>query len=222
MGAKMTAGAPESLIHVPARLRIVATLAVLPHGDTLTVTRLGRLLGLTPGDLVTHLRELEDAGYVHTEKTGAMPTRVTLMQSGRAALDRGTALLRQLSGGAARKDLTEQLSGGAARKDPMAPGPQMRIGDSDRDAAAAALGEHFAQGRLSLAELDERLGAAFTATTRGEISRATWDLPEVAVLASPPVVGLRRRRPGRGHRPGPAACRRTPSRHRGRSRGESS
>jgi len=205
----MTAAAPEPLIHVPARLRIVATLAVLPHGDTLTVARLGRLLGLTPGDLVTHLRELEDSGYVHTEKTGAMPTRVTLMQSGRTALDRCSALLRQ-------------LSGAAARKDPMALRPETRIGDSDRDAAAAALGEHFAQGRLSLAELDERLGATFAATTRGEISRATRDLPEVAVLASPPFAGLRTRRPGRGHRPGPAVCRETPSRHRGRSRGESS
>lgn len=53
----------------------------------------------------------------------------------------------------------------------------LRIGDADRDATAAILSEHFAQGRLTLDELTERLDAAFTATTRRELSRATRDLP---------------------------------------------
>jgi DNA-binding PadR family transcriptional regulator len=56
-------------------------------------------------------------------------------------------------------------------------GPDLRVGDADRDATVAALGEHFAQGRLTPEELSARLDAALTATTRGEISRATWDLP---------------------------------------------
>ncbi|HEY6315083.1 MAG TPA: DUF1707 domain-containing protein, partial [Streptosporangiaceae bacterium] len=42
---------------------------------------------------------------------------------------------------------------------------------------AAALGEHFAQGRLTLDELMARLDTAFTATTRGEIAQTTRDLP---------------------------------------------
>jgi DNA-binding PadR family transcriptional regulator len=56
-------------------------------------------------------------------------------------------------------------------------GPDLRVGDTDRDAAVAALGEHFAQGRLTAGELSARLDAALAATTRGEISLAIWDLP---------------------------------------------
>ena len=41
----------------------------------------------------------------------------------------------------------------------------LRIGDAERDAAAAQLREHFVAGRLTLDELDERLGAAFMAKT---------------------------------------------------------
>jgi hypothetical protein len=39
----------DPLIHVPTRLKIVATLAALPDGDTLSFTRLQHMLGLTPG-----------------------------------------------------------------------------------------------------------------------------------------------------------------------------
>ncbi len=58
-----------------------------------------------------------------------------------------------------------------------AAGPDLRIGDADRDATVAALAEHFAQGRLTAGELSARLDAALAATTRGEMSLATWDLP---------------------------------------------
>jgi hypothetical protein len=40
---------PGPLIHVPARLKIVATLAALPDGDALSFTRLQDMIGLTPG-----------------------------------------------------------------------------------------------------------------------------------------------------------------------------
>ena len=92
----------DPLIHVPARLRIVATLAALPDGDTLSFTRLQDMLGLTPGNLITHLRKLEDAGYVATEKTGNGPASLTtasLTARGRAALEMYTAALRQLIAG---------------------------------------------------------------------------------------------------------------------------
>jgi Domain of unknown function (DUF1707)/Transcriptional regulator PadR-like family len=59
----------------------------------------------------------------------------------------------------------------------VAPGPDLRAGDADREAAAAALGEHFAQGRLTLDELLARLDATFTATLQSEIARTTRDLP---------------------------------------------
>src|SRR5690242_14937837 len=89
----------DPVIHAPARLRIAVTLAALPEGDNLSFTRLQELIGLTPGNLITHLRKLEDAGYVQTNKTGSgvnALTTVALTYHGRAALERYTAVLRQL------------------------------------------------------------------------------------------------------------------------------
>ena len=57
----------DPLIHVPTRLKIVATLAALPDGDGLSFTRLQDMLELTPGNLIIQLRKLEDAGYISTE-----------------------------------------------------------------------------------------------------------------------------------------------------------
>ena len=89
----------DPVIHAPARLRLMVTLATLPDGDTLSFTRLQDMIGLTPGNLITHLRKLEDARYVQTEKTGSginALTTVALTHAGRAALDRYSAALRQL------------------------------------------------------------------------------------------------------------------------------
>ena len=101
-GAGTTTDGLDPLIHVPARLRIVATLAALPEGDALSFTRLQKMIGLTPGNLITHLRKLEDAGYLSTEKNGsgvASRTSVALSNRGRAALDTYTAALRDLLAG---------------------------------------------------------------------------------------------------------------------------
>jgi Domain of unknown function (DUF1707) len=57
-------------------------------------------------------------------------------------------------------------------------GPQaLRVGDAERDAAAADLGEHYAAGRLSLDELNERLDAVFASKTLGQLTRIMADLP---------------------------------------------
>lgn len=101
-GGGTATDALDPLIHVPARLRIVATLAALPDGDALSFTRLQKMIGLTPGNLITHLRKLEDAGYLSTEKTGngvASRTSVALSNRGRSALDTYTAALRDLLAG---------------------------------------------------------------------------------------------------------------------------
>jgi DNA-binding transcriptional ArsR family regulator len=98
----MTADELDPLIHVPTRLKIVATLAALPDGDALSFTRLQDLIGLTPGNLIIHLRKLEEAGYVASEKTrngAASKTTVTLTGTGRAALGAYTRALRDLLGG---------------------------------------------------------------------------------------------------------------------------
>ena len=91
----------DPLIHVPTRLKIVATLAALADGDTLSFTRLQDLIGLTPGNLVIHLRKLEDADYVNTEKTrngSVSVTTVAITGSGRTALATYTQALRDLLG----------------------------------------------------------------------------------------------------------------------------
>jgi DNA-binding MarR family transcriptional regulator len=91
----------DPLIHVPARLRILVTLAALNAGDTLSFTRLQNMLDLTPGNLITHLRKLDDAGYLTSEKTGdgaGSTTTVALTTRGRAALDAYTEALRNLLG----------------------------------------------------------------------------------------------------------------------------
>ena len=92
----------DPLIHVPTRLKIVATLAALPDGDTLSFTRLQDMLELTPGNLIFQLRKLEEADYISSEKTrngSAQKTTVTLTSRGREALDAYTQALRNLLGG---------------------------------------------------------------------------------------------------------------------------
>jgi DNA-binding MarR family transcriptional regulator len=92
----------DPVIHAPARLRIMATLAALPAGDTLSFTRLRDVLGLTAGNLITHLRKLEEAGYLTSETTGngrASRTSIALTAPGRTALDSYTDALRELLDG---------------------------------------------------------------------------------------------------------------------------
>ncbi|MGH3160325.1 MAG: DUF1707 domain-containing protein [Streptosporangiaceae bacterium] len=180
----MNTSALDLLIHDPGRLRVIATLAALPDGDALALTRLQGMLGLTPGSLITRLRELDHAGYVRTEKSSRdrAETTVALTRDGRAALNDYATVLRQLPL--------------MARQD-QAPAPYVRAGDADRDTAAAALGEHFAQGRLTRDELDARLDATLTATTHGELSQATQDLPDLTV--SQPGSALARHPVARTH-----------------------
>ncbi len=54
---------------------------------------------------------------------------------------------------------------------------QTRIGDSERDAAAARLGDNFAQGRLDHEEFNERLDAIWTARTGADLQQLFLDLP---------------------------------------------
>lgn len=62
-------------------------------------------------------------------------------------------------------------------------GWRVRIGDAERERAVSALGEHFAAGRLTADELDERLGLAWSAKTAADLSPLFADLPGAAVVA---------------------------------------
>jgi hypothetical protein len=60
----------------------------------------------------------------------------------------------------------------------MPPNPEMRASDADRDRVAALLRENCAQGRITIEELEERLEAAYSARTIGQLQEVTSDLPE--------------------------------------------
>lgn len=53
----------------------------------------------------------------------------------------------------------------------------IRVSDQDRLSAGEVLSEAYAVGRLSREELDERLAAAYSAKTCGELRDLTADLP---------------------------------------------
>jgi len=70
-------------------------------------------------------------------------------------------------------------------------GRAMRASDRDREAVVALLGEHTAAGRLTLAEFEERVGAATAARTLADLDRLLVDLP-VAPPPRHPVASDRR------------------------------
>jgi Domain of unknown function (DUF1707) len=67
----------------------------------------------------------------------------------------------------------------------MATQPSLRIGDRERDAVAAELREHYAHGRLTLEEFNQRIDAVFAAKTQSDLSRLTADLPHVRSGGAP-------------------------------------
>lgn len=78
----------DELIHAPVRLAATAILAAVEEAE---FTYLRDRIGATDGNLGTHLRKLEDAGYVRAAKSfeGRKPvTRYSLTREGRAAFRR--------------------------------------------------------------------------------------------------------------------------------------
>ena len=76
----------DRVIHERVRLGIVSLLAV--HG-TLLFTDIRDLLGITDGNLITHTRRLEDAGYLLSSKSGegrSSTTSFELTETGRREL----------------------------------------------------------------------------------------------------------------------------------------
>ena len=58
----------DETIHQPTRLRIMTMLVSQPTEDRLTYGFVQKSLGLTGGNLTTHLRKLEDAEYLQITK----------------------------------------------------------------------------------------------------------------------------------------------------------
>ena len=72
----------------------------------------------------------------------------------------------------------------------------IRVSDADRDRVTAQLRDHFAAGRITPGELDERLSAALNAKTFGDLRRIMADLPGPVVRAAPHQAGPGRARAG--------------------------
>jgi hypothetical protein len=84
----------------------------------------------------------------------------------------------------------------------MARRSTLRASDADREQVAERLRQATAEGRLSALELEERLGAVFSARTYGELDAVVADLPRrevserrrpvrtLAMLRSMPPVAL--------------------------------
>src|SRR3954468_6787501 len=60
---------------------------------------------------------------------------------------------------------------------PVMPDPHMRAGDTDRTAVATVLGRHMADGRLTVAEYDERVARAYAARTYADLAAPPAALP---------------------------------------------
>lgn len=104
MPGEFDLGAIDPLIHSPIRLGVMA---MLLGGDEIDFTELRDRLGVTDGNLGTHLRKLEEAGYVKCSKgfLGRRPrTTYRMLPRGRAAFERHVAELdRIVQGTGARR-----------------------------------------------------------------------------------------------------------------------
>ena len=66
-------------------------------------------------------------------------------------------------------------------------GLAVRASDAEREQTVALLQDGFADGRLTQAELEERVAAAYAARTTAELSELTADLP---AREQPPRPGM--------------------------------
>jgi Domain of unknown function (DUF1707) len=80
----------------------------------------------------------------------------------------------------------------------------IRVSDADRDRVTGQLRDHFAAGRITPGELDQRLSAALNAKTFGDLRRIMADLPGPVPaplgaapppLRAPPAWAVRRHPP---------------------------
>lgn len=75
----------------------------------------------------------------------------------------------------------------------MVPDPDLRASDAERESTVARLRDATGDGRLSLDELADRTGAAYAATSRGELEQLERDLPAGDAPAARSDVTVRRR-----------------------------
>ncbi len=88
----------DPLVHAPVRLAIMASLVPV---EALEFTTLRDQVGTTDGNLATHLKKLERAGYlvVHKHSVGRKTRSMySLTEDGRVAFERHLTVLEKLLG----------------------------------------------------------------------------------------------------------------------------
>ncbi len=78
----------------------------------------------------------------------------------------------------------------------------LRAGNAEREVVVRRLNDAFGEGRLDLAELDQRIAQAYAAKTMGELRPLLADLP---VSSGRPAAAVARPRPPAPPRPVPQA-----------------
>ena len=89
----------DAVVHMPPRLQVCGLLAVV---DTVDFAAVRDEVGVSDSVLSTHVRQLEEAGYVTVRKAtraSRVRTSLALTPAGRAAFDAHVAELRRITGG---------------------------------------------------------------------------------------------------------------------------
>jgi len=90
---------PDTVIHQPIRLKIMAALKPLGRDGMIGFQELKTLTGTTDGNLGTHIGALEQAGYIELLKdfVGKRPrTRLRMTRSGKRAFEDYVDYLRSI------------------------------------------------------------------------------------------------------------------------------
>src|SRR5580704_15459146 len=159
-------------------LRTPPDLAVSPHAE-LTAKIMVALL--VPGTDVhevvqAHRRHLVELMAQWTRaKQGRADHNLGLVLAIQAEMFRLDSVIRWLDDADGR--LQRAAASPPPRPAPPAIDDRIRTSDTDRDRATARLRDHYAEGRLTHAELDERMTAALTARTFGDLRKIMADLP---------------------------------------------
>jgi hypothetical protein len=83
-------------------------------------------------------------------------------------------------------------------EDTLRQDPGVRASDQERESTVTLLREHGAAGRLDVEELEQRVGAAYQARTRGDLSTLMDDLPRPQSLSTPTAYRPAGRHGGHG------------------------
>jgi len=84
-----------------------------------------------------------------------------------------------------------EISGPATQPAGTGNSPATRASDGERDAVVQRVQEAFAEGRLDDTEFDERMRAALTARTHGDLDVLLTDLPAASPAATVPAISGR-------------------------------